>query len=195
VAPAVTKGDLTQKITVDARGEVALLKDNVNQMIGTLAETTRVNQGQDWLKTNLARFTRMLQGQRDLLTVAEQVLSELAPVVGAQHGSFFMAEAEDANTLLRLFASYAYKERKNVSNVFALGEGLVGQAAREKKRILVTDVPPDYIRIGSSLGDAKPLNLVVVPIQFESEIKGVLELASFQRFTDVQLAFLEQLVE
>jgi HAMP domain-containing protein/CheY-like chemotaxis protein/GAF domain-containing protein len=195
VATAVTKGDLTQSITVDARGEVALLKDNVNQMIGTLAETTRVNQEQDWLKTNLTRFTRMLQGQRDLLTVADQVLTELAAVVNAQHGSFFMADAEDDVLVLKLFAAYAYKERKSVSNEFRLGEGLVGQAAREKKRILVTDVPQDYVRINSSLGEAVPLNLVVVPISFEGEIKGVLELASFQRFTPVQLAFLEQLVE
>ncbi|MEY4579244.1 MAG: hypothetical protein RL701_3947, partial [Pseudomonadota bacterium] len=196
VATAVTKGDLTQSITVDARGEVALLKDNVNQMIGTLYETTRVNQEQDWLKTNLTRFTRMLQGQRDLLTVAEQVLTELAMVVNAQHGSFFMAESDDdMRVTLQLFASYAYKERKSVSSVFRLGEGLVGQVAREKKRILVTDVPGDYVRIHSSLGEASPLNLVVVPISFEGEIKGVLELASFQRFTAVQLAFLEQLVE
>ena len=196
VATAVTKGDLTQSITVDARGEVALLKDNVNQMIGTLAETTRLNQEQDWLKTNLARFTRMLQGQRDLLTVADQVLTELAPVVSAQHGSFFMAEDDEQGQLkLELFASYAYKERKNIANSFRLGEGLVGQSAREKKRILVRDVPQDYVRINSSLGEAVPLNLVVVPISFEGEIKGVLELASFQSFTPNQLAFLEQLVE
>jgi HAMP domain-containing protein/CheY-like chemotaxis protein len=196
VATAVTKGDLTQSITVDARGEVALLKDNVNQMIGTLAETLRVNQEQDWLKTNLTRFTRMLQGQRDLLTVADQVLTELAMVVIAQHGSFFMAELDDdMQVTLQLFASYAYKDRKSVSSVYRLGEGLVGQAAREKKRILVTDVPNDYVRIHSSLGEATPLNIVVVPISFEGEIKGVLELASFQRFTAIQLAFLEQLVE
>jgi HAMP domain-containing protein/CheY-like chemotaxis protein/signal transduction histidine kinase len=196
VATAVTKGDLTQSITVDARGEVALLKDNVNQMIGTLGETTRVNQEQDWLKTNLARFTRMLQGQRDLLTVAEQVLAELAPVVNVQHGSFFMADQDDGTGVtLQLFASYAYQERKSVSNAFRLGEGLVGQAAREKKRILVTDVPSDYVRIHSSLGEARPLNIVVVPISFEDDIKGVLELASFQPFTAIQLAFLEQLVE
>jgi CheY-like chemotaxis protein/HAMP domain-containing protein len=196
VATAVTKGDLTQSITVDARGEVALLKDNVNQMIGTLAETTRVNQEQDWLKTNLARFTRMLQGQRDLLTVADQVLSELAPVVNAQHGSFFMADLDDSHdVVLHLFAAYAYKERKTISNVFKLGEGLVGQAAREKKRILINDVPGDYVRINSSLGESTPLNIVVVPISFEGEIKGVLELATFQRFTPIQLAFLEQLVE
>ncbi|HEY0709610.1 MAG TPA: response regulator, partial [Polyangia bacterium] len=195
VATAVTKDDLTQSITVEARGEVAILKDNINQMIRTLADTTKVNQEQDWLKTNLARFTRMLQGQRDLLTVANQVLSELAPVVGAQHGSFFMVTKEDEDTKLKLFASYAYEERKKLSNAYALGEGLVGQGALEKKRIVVTDVPTDYIRITSSLGDSVPRNIVVVPILFEGEVRGVLELASFQRFTDVQLAFLEQLVE
>src|SRR5262249_19083101 len=139
--------------------------------------------------------TRMLQGQRDLLTVCDQVLSELAPVVNAQHGSFFMADAPDGKIELKLFASYAYKERKSVANVFALGEGLVGQSAREKKRILVTDVPSDYVRINSSLGEATPFNIVVVPITFEGEIKGALELASFHRFTEIQLAFLEQLVE
>ncbi|MEO8212426.1 MAG: response regulator, partial [Myxococcales bacterium] len=195
VATAVTKGDLTQSITVDARGEVALLKDNMNQMIRTLADTTLVNMEQDWLKTNLARFTRMLQGQRDLLTVAENVLSELTTLVNAQHGSFFMAETEDNKVVLKLFASYAYKERKTVSNTFTMGEGLVGQAAREKKRILITNVPADYVRINSSLGEATPLNIVVVPITFEGDIKGVLELASFQGFNAIQIAFLEQLVE
>jgi CheY-like chemotaxis protein/signal transduction histidine kinase/HAMP domain-containing protein len=195
VATAVTKGDLTQSITVDARGEVALLKDNMNQMIRTLADTTLVNQEQDWLKTNLARFTRMLQGQRDLLAVAERVLSELTTLVSAQHGAFFIAETFDGTVLLKLFASYAYKERKTVPTVFSIGEGLVGQAAREKRRLLITDVPSDYVRINSSLGEAAPLNIVVVPITFEGEIKGVLELASFQRFTPVRVAFLEQLVE
>ncbi len=195
VATAVTKGDLTQSIAVEAQGEVALLKDNVNQMIRTLDETTRVNRDQDWLKTNLARFTRMFQGQRDLVTVANDVLSELAPLVSAQHGAFFMAEHHEGKTALRLFASYAFCERKTVATVFALGEGLVGQCAHEKKQILITDVPSDYVRINSSLGDAPPLNLVVVPVLFEGEVRSVIELASFQRFTDIQMAFLDQLVE
>jgi putative methionine-R-sulfoxide reductase with GAF domain len=175
---------------------VAFLKDNLNQMIGTLATTTKVNQEQDWLKTNLARFTRMLQGQRDLLSVANQVLSELAPVVVAQHGSFFMAEkdAEEDKLWLKLFAATPSKSGRS-SNAYEMGQGLVGQSARERKRILVTDVPADYIHFSSSLGDATPLNIVVVPILFEGEVKGVLELASFQRFNDIQLAFLEQLVE
>jgi HAMP domain-containing protein/CheY-like chemotaxis protein len=195
VATSVTKGDLSRSITVDARGEVALLKDNINQMIHTLAETTRVNQEQDWLKTNLARFTRMLQGQRDLLTVTQQVLSELASVVGAQHGAFYMADKDSGETVLQLFASYAFVERKNASNRFRLGEGLVGQSALEKKRIMVTQAPPDYVQITSGLGAAPPISIVVVPVLFESDVKGVIELATFDRFTPVQIGFLEQLLE
>src|SRR5690606_389170 len=195
VATAVTKGDLTQTIDVEARGEVAALKDNVNQMIRTLAATTKVNQEQDWLKTNLTRFTRMLQGQRDLLSVARQVLSELAPVVNAQVGTFYMAERDEDNTFLKLFASYAYKERKNVANKFKMGEGLVGQAALEKKRIYINQVPTDYVLVSSGLGEAPPRSIVVVPILFEGDVKGVIELASFEQFTRIQLDFLEQLLE
>jgi HAMP domain-containing protein/CheY-like chemotaxis protein len=195
VATAVTKGDLTRSIDVEARGEVALLKDNINQMIRTLRETTRANTEQDWLKTNLTRFTRMLQGQRDLLTVSEQVLSELAEVVDSQHGAFYMAQRNEEETELQLFASYAYSERKHLANRFALGEGMVGQAALEKQRIVITEVPSDYVMISSALGEAAPTNIVVVPVVFESEVKGVIELASFHPFTDIQLAFIDQLLE
>jgi HAMP domain-containing protein/CheY-like chemotaxis protein/signal transduction histidine kinase len=195
VATAVTRGDLTQTIDVEARGEVALLKDNLNQMIRTLAETTRINQEQDWLKTSLARFTRMLQGQRDLVTVARQVLSELASTIDAQHGAFYMARLRDGTVRLELFASYAYVERKTVSNTYRLGEGLVGQSALERKRILITNVPVDYIQIESGLGGAVPTNIVVCPVLFESDMKGVIELASFRPFSKTQLAFLDQLIE
>ncbi|MDQ3366657.1 MAG: HAMP domain-containing protein [Myxococcota bacterium] len=195
VATAVTQGDLTRSITVEARGEIAQLKDTVNQMIRTLAETTKVNQEQDWLKTNVARFTRMLQGQRDLLTVARQILNELAPLVNAHHGAFYMTEADDEGPILRLFASYAYQERKSVSNSWRFGQGLVGQAALEGKRIVLTKVPSDYIQISSALGEAPPHAIVVVPILFEGEVKGVIELASFEKFSGIQLAFLDQMLE
>jgi HAMP domain-containing protein/CheY-like chemotaxis protein len=195
VATAVTQGDLTRSITVEARGEIAQLKDTVNQMIRTLAETTKVNQEQDWLKTNVARFTRMLQGQRDLLTVARQILNELAPLVNAHHGGFYMTEAEDDGPVLRLFASYAFQERKNIANVWRFGQGLVGQAALEGKRIVVSKVPAEYIQITSALGEAPPHSIVVVPILFEGEVKGVIELASFERFSGIQLAFLDQMLE
>jgi HAMP domain-containing protein/CheY-like chemotaxis protein len=195
VATAVTQGDLTRSITVEARGEIAQLKDTVNQMIRTLAETTKVNQEQDWLKTNVARFTRMLQGQRDLLTVARQILNELAPLVNAHHGAFYMTETDNEGQVLRLFASYAYQERKHVANVWRFGQGLVGQAALEGKRIVISKVPPDYIAITSALGEAPPLAIVVVPILFEGEVKGVIELASFEKFSGIQLAFLDQMLE
>ncbi|MCI0745407.1 MAG: HAMP domain-containing protein [Verrucomicrobia subdivision 3 bacterium] len=202
VATAVTKGDLTRFIQVDARGEVAALKDNINEMIRNLKDTTIKNNEQDWLKTNLAKFTRMLQGQKDLLTVGRLILSELAPVVSAQHGVFYMMESpreevegEKSESHLKLLASYAYRSRKRVANKFAVGEGLVGQAAFEKERILVTNAPPDYVQITSGLGQAPPTNIIVLPVLFEGQVKAVIELSSFERFSPTHQAFLDQLVE
>jgi len=194
VATAVTKGDLTRSIAVEALGEVAILKDNINQMIANLRETTQKNTEQDWLKTNLAKFTRMLQGQRDLETVSKLILSELAPLVGAQHGVFFMMEAAE-QPYLKLLSSYAYRERKHLANHFRLGEGLVGQCALEKERILLTEVPSDYIKITSGLGEATPLNAVVLPVLFEGQVTAVIELASFCRFSEIHLTFFDQLTE
>jgi hypothetical protein len=195
IATAVTKGDLTRSIDVEAQGEVAELKDNINQMIANLRETTQKNQEQDWLKTNLARFTRMLQGQRDLQSVSKQILSELAPLVYAQHGVFYVMDGNSDQAMLKLLSTYAYRERKSLANRFQLGEGLVGQAALEKDRILLTEVPSDYVKINSGLGEASPLNIVVLPVLFESEVKAVIELASFHRFNETHLAFLDQLTE
>src|SRR5881628_1894127 len=149
VATAVTKGDLSRSITVDAAGEVAALKDNINEMIRNLRETTKRNTEQDWLKTNLARFTRLLQGQRDLLAVSKLILAELAPLADIQHGVFYINDATDGDADLRLLASYAFNTRKHMVARIRSGEGLVGQAAFEQERILLTDVPPDYIQIGS----------------------------------------------
>ena len=195
VATAVTKGDLTRSISVEAQGEVAALKDNINEMIRNLKGTTRKSTEQDWLKSNLATFTRMLQGHRALPTVSKLLLSELAPLVNAQHGVFYVAETDGDSHDLRLLAAYAYKTRKAVSNRFKFGEGLVGQCAVEKERIFVTRVPPDYIQISSGLGEATPTSLVVLPVLFEGEVRAVIELASFEQFTEVHLAFLEQLTE
>jgi signal transduction histidine kinase/CheY-like chemotaxis protein/HAMP domain-containing protein len=196
VATAVTEGDLTRSITVSAAGEVAALKDNVNQMILNLRATTQKNTEQDWLKTNLARFTRMLQGQRDLEAVSRLILKELAPLVQAQQGVFYlMDQGGDGAPLLKLLSSYAYRERKSLSNQFRLGEGLVGQCVLEKERILVTEAPPEYLRIGSGLGEAPPSNVVVIPVLFEGHVKAVVELASFHRFSEIHLAFLDQLTE
>src|SRR6202035_2301583 len=174
VATAVTKGDLTRSITVEASGEVAALKDNINEMIRNLKDTTLKNSEQDWLKTNLAKFSRMLQGQKDLLTVGRLILSELAPVVSAQQAVFYILDSGKESPLLSLLASYAHKGQSAVGSQFGLGEGLVGQCALEKQRILLANIPPDYIRISSGLGDAPPQNIIVLPVVFEGKVKGVL---------------------
>jgi signal transduction histidine kinase len=195
VSTAVTKGDLTRSITVEAQGEVAALKDNINQMIANLKDTTQKNQEQDWLKTNLAKFSRMLQGQRSLSAVAQLVMSELTPLVQARQGSFFLLEEEAGEPILSMIASYAFTTRKNVSNTFRVKEGLVGQCAFERKRILLTRTPPDYLTISSSLGDGAPCQVVVLPVLFEGELKAVVELATFREFSPNDLNFLDQLMD
>jgi CheY-like chemotaxis protein/HAMP domain-containing protein len=197
VTTAVTSGDLTREIAVEARGEVEELRDNINQMITNLRVTTDANAQQDWLNTNMARFSGMLQGQRDVKQVSRLIMSELTPLVGAQHGGFFMAEepGDGGDPVLRLIASYAYRRRKGIANVFALGDGLVGQAALERKSILITQAPEDYITIGSGLGEAAPVNIVVLPVLFEDQVMAVIELASFVPYSDAHLTFLEQLSE
>jgi signal transduction histidine kinase/CheY-like chemotaxis protein/HAMP domain-containing protein len=198
VSTAVTQGDLTRSISVEAQGEVAELKDNINQMIANLRDTTKRNEEQDWLKTNLARISGLMQGQRELRTVTQLIMSELTPTVSAQHGAFFLAESpdgDDSKTRLRLIASYGYQQRKSVSNTFELGEGLVGQAAVEHKSILITEAPADYIQIASGLGAAAPVNIIVMPILFEEQVLGVIELASLKPHSEIHRTFLEQLME
>ncbi len=195
VATAVTKGDLSRSITVDAAGEVAALKDNINEMIRNLRETTKRNTEQDWLKTNLARFTRLLQGQRDLLAVSKLILAELAPLADIQHGVFYINDSSEGDPDLRLLASYAFNTRKRVITRIHAGEGIVGQAAFEQQRILLTEVPADYIQIGSALGEASPVNVIVLPVLFEGQVKAVIELASFHKFSDIHITFFDQLTE
>ncbi len=190
VATAVTRGDLTRSIEVEARGEVAELKDNINTMISNLRETIERNREQDWLKTNLARFAGMFQGQRELSTVGQMLLSELSPLVGAHQGTIYHLGGTEENRELRLLSSYAHTGQS--IETIRLGEGLVGQCAVEKKLILLNDVSPKFI-ISSSLGEAPRVSIVVLPVLFEGEAKAVIELATVHRFTDVNLAFLDQL--
>ncbi len=194
VSTAVTKGDLTRSITVEAQGEVAALKNNINQMIANLKDTTQKNMEQDWLKTNLAKFSGMMQGQKDLKAISQLIMSELTPLVSAHHGAFFIAENQDNEPVFKLISSYAFKERKNLGQRFHLGESLIGQCALEKKSILLTKVPHDYITINSGLGEAPPLNIIVLPVLFEGEVKAVIELASFQPFGQIHQIFLDQLM-
>ncbi|MGE5539200.1 MAG: response regulator, partial [Gemmatimonas sp.] len=193
VATAVTKGDLTRSIQVEARGEVAELKDNINTMIGNLRLTTERNTEQDWLKTNLARFTNMLQGQRDLTTVGRMLLSELAPLVNAHNGVIYLAES-DPEFFLKLLASYADDPTgAGHPDRLRLGQGLIGQCAADAERLLITDLPENVVQIGSGLFKATPRNVVVLPILFEGQVKAVIELASLGEFTPLQVAFLDQL--
>jgi signal transduction histidine kinase/HAMP domain-containing protein/ActR/RegA family two-component response regulator len=206
VATAVTRGDLSLRIDVDASGELDELKDNINQMIANLRETTRTNQEQDWLKTNLARISGLLQGRRDLEAVAALIMTELTPVVSAQHGAFFLAqpagrtaelitEDDDENdTVLRLIGSYGY-QRRSMPTTFRPGEGLVGQAAVEKRSIMLKETPPGYLKIASGLGEASPAHVVVLPVLFEGRLLGVIELATFSSFTTVALDFLNQIAD
>jgi HAMP domain-containing protein/signal transduction histidine kinase/DNA-binding response OmpR family regulator len=194
VATAVTKGDLTRSIQVEARGEVAELKDNINTMIDNLRLTTDRNTEQDWLKTNLARFTGMLQGQRDLGVVGRMLLSELAPLVNAQQGVIYQmgSEANAGGGPLVLLSTFADTPEGYVREV-RIGQGLVGQCAAEKRRMLITELPKSTAPIRSGLFKAKPKNVIVLPVLFEDRVKAVIELASLSAFTASHLAFLEQL--
>ncbi|MFC0041695.1 HAMP domain-containing protein [Actinomadura rayongensis] len=195
VASAVATGDLTRTITVAARGEVAELKDNVNLMVATLRESTRANEEQDWLKTNLARIGGLMQGHRDMMQVAELIMRELTPTASAQYGAFYLAEEDGDETELVLLAGYGVKRGLAGSVSFGLGEGLVGQAAQERRTILISDAPAEHVKIRSGLGESAPVNIIVLPIVFEDTVLGAIELASFSRFTDVHLAFFSQLIE
>jgi HAMP domain-containing protein/CheY-like chemotaxis protein/signal transduction histidine kinase len=194
VATAVTKGDLTRSIQVETRGEVAELKDNINTMIANLRETTERNQEQDWLKTNVARFTSMLQGQRDLFAVAKMLLADLVPLVQAQQGAIYQMTSEgNEGPSLRLLAAYA--RHPSQPERIPVGDGLLGQCALEKRTVLLKDVPPDYVRVNSSLGEAPPSSIVVLPVLFEGHIKAVIELASLHPYAATNLIFLEQLTQ
>jgi HAMP domain-containing protein/signal transduction histidine kinase/CheY-like chemotaxis protein len=195
VATAVTKGDLTRSIAVEASGEMAALKDNINEMIRNLKDQTLKNAEQDWLKTNLARFSRMLQGERDLATVSNLIMSELAPLVNAQYGVFYVTRREDNDTVLDLVASYGAEGKDELKPSFKLREGLVGQCAADKRPLLLEEVPGEFIRIGSGLGHAKPANVHILPALFEDDVKAVIELASFSKFNETHQTFLDQLME
>ncbi|WP_204358165.1 HAMP domain-containing protein [Streptomyces sp. ICC4] len=206
VATAVTRGDLNLKIDVDAAGEIQVLQDNLNTMIANLRDTTLANKEQDWLKGNLARISALMQGRRELDDVASLIMSELTPVVSAQHGAFFLAlpaggtteigteGGADGSYELRMRGSYAYAGGQMPMS-FRPGEGLIGTVAEEKRTILIENTPPGYLKISSGLGEAPPAHVIVLPVLFEGKVLGVIELASFQPFTQIQKDFLSQIAE
>ncbi|HUN34221.1 MAG TPA: HAMP domain-containing protein, partial [Trebonia sp.] len=199
VTSAVASGDLTRSISVEAQGEVAELKDNINAMVGSLRDTTEANRQQGWLQTNLARIAGLMQGQRDLTTVAELIMDELIPLVGAQHGAFFLTdfltEASDAPATLRLIAGYGLRPGQETPETVSLGQSLIGQVARTRRPIVLEDIPAGYARVSSAIGESRPVNLVIVPIAFEDQVLGVIEAGSLWPFTQVHRDFLEQLME
>ncbi len=197
VSMAVTQGDLTRSIGVDARGEVLELKDTINQMIVNLRETTGRNADQAWLNSNLARFGGMMQGQRDLGVVSTLIMSELTPLVGARFGAFFLVKGghDDSAPALELAASYGYRRDDDQPVRYRPGEGLVGQVAADRRPILIEAPPEDYIAISSGLGRAAPSSILLQPVLFEDRVLGVIELASFEPFSEVHQTFLEQLAE
>ncbi|MGW8747170.1 HAMP domain-containing protein [Streptomyces sp. NPDC055794] len=205
VATAVTRGDLNLKIDVDASGEISELQDYINKMIANLRDTTIANKEQDWLKGNLARISGLMQGRRDLQDVASLIMSELTPVVSAQHGAFFLAMplvvdgqdqagAQEDQYELRMLGSYGYS-MGSMPTSFRPGEALVGTAAEEKRTILVENAPSGYLKISSGLGEAPPAQVIVLPVLFEGQVLGVIELASFTPFTQIQKDFLNQIAE
>jgi HAMP domain-containing protein/signal transduction histidine kinase/CheY-like chemotaxis protein len=201
VATAVINGDLTRSITVEAQGEVAQLKDTINEMIRNLRDTTLKNSEQDWLKTNLTNFTRMLQGQRNLLAVARMILAELASVVDAQQGAFYLVQygaasgTAEGDFKIKLLAGYALGKPTEGSAEIRPGEDLIGQAVLEKRRIILADIPARYLKISSGLVEAPPANIIILPVIFENQVKAVIELASFQHFNSTHQVFLDRLTE
>ncbi|MCS0604830.1 HAMP domain-containing protein [Streptomyces sp. LP11] len=195
VASAVAEGDLTRSITVDASGEVADLKDNINSMVESLRETTRANLEQDWLKSNLARISGLMQGHRDLPVVAELIMDELVPQVAAQYGAFYLAEDASGGPELRLVGAYGRPENDTRPDRLRFGRSLVGQAARSRRTIAVDELPAGYVTISSGLGHTEPTALLLLPIVFEEQVLGVIELAAVTPFTHVQRDFLQQLVD
>ncbi|MBA2810625.1 HAMP domain-containing protein [Streptomyces sp. KM273126] len=193
VASAVTQGDMSRAITVEAQGEVAELKNNINLMVSNLRETTRAK---DWLESNLTRMAALMQGHRDLVEVADLILRELTPLVNAQFGAFFLAETgAPPGEGLQFIAGYGTDQAGGGSPLPGTGtpgRGLIAQAAQEKQRILIMDAPPDYITINSGLGTARPASIVIRPVLFEDQVLGVIELASLSKFSDVHLAFIDQ---
>ncbi|WP_433082099.1 HAMP domain-containing protein [Dactylosporangium sp. CA-052675] len=194
VSTAVTRGDLTQRIAVEALGEVAELKDNINQMIVTLRETTKKNAEQGWLDSNLARVGGLLQGQRDLGEVCRMIMAEVTPLVDAQIGAFFLSGADpEIGLRLRLEASYGYVA-PGADISFAPGEGLIGQASLSRRAIRVQAAPEARLRVRSGVTETAPADLVVLPVLFEGEPLGVIEFGSVSPFSDLHLSFLDRLV-
>ncbi|MEU8435923.1 HAMP domain-containing protein [Streptomyces sp. NPDC029216] len=202
VTSAVARGDLTRTVAVEAPGEVGALKDNINSMVKSLRDTTRANEEKDWLKTQLARLSTGIQGRRDLTTVAELIMREVPPLVHAQYGCFFLAQEgpedrpEHGGPELVAIASYGLPDDPAAGpRRFRVGQSLVGQAAADRRVVVVDELPPGYAPVLTGTGSADPSTLIVLPIVFEGQVLGALELASLRPFAALHRDFLEQFTE
>jgi hypothetical protein len=188
----IGQGDLSHRVAITGNDEFSKLGQSFNAMADKLKASLEESTSQSWRNSNLARFGQMLQGEMDLQAAGQKILSEFASVMKSRHGMFYVLDSTNGTSDLSLLASYAHHERKNLANTFALGQGLVGQCALEKQTILVSNLPDDYTRIGSGVGEANPVNVVVVPVIFDGKVKAVIEQASFELFNTVQLDYLDQ---
>lgn len=187
--------DLNTKIEVKSKDEIDEVGNSFNKMVESLEEKTKIDQSHNWIKSNIAEITTSLSGMHDLESLSQTFLSKIVPLMESCHAVFYIKNMDKQNEpIFQLLASYAYKERKHLSNTFRIGEGLVGQAVLEKSPIILTDVPSDYIRVTSGLGEAAPLTIYVLPVSFEGDVKAVLELASFKPFSLTQQTFLEEMI-
>jgi CheY-like chemotaxis protein/HAMP domain-containing protein len=190
LAERISRGDYT--VEIERRSQDDRLSASLNRMTRNLREMTRENERQNWLKTGQTQLNDRMRGEPEMAALGSSLITFLARYLKAQIGAFYVP---DGNNRLHLIAGYAYKKHKQRSNAFELGEGLVGQAALEKQRIILANVPDDYIAVSSGLGAARPCNIVVVPVVFDGEVKGVIELGSLYAFADDDLVFLDLVAE
>ena len=192
VARSVAGGQLDHNIEIKSRGEIGELAESFNNMISNLRLTMEKNDSHNWLKTGQMELSVKMRGEQTIETLGRNIVGYLAKYINAQIGILYMP---GKNNCLKQIGSYAYIQRKNTSNEFMPGEGLVGQAALEKKHILLTNCPDDAININSGIVDGVPKHILIFPLILNNVVRGVVELGSFHEFHDIHISLLEQVAE
>lgn len=194
IADAIAKGDLSEQMIVSRQDEIGQLFQALKTMLQNLRAANMEREEQNWLKTGLAELNQKISGEQQVVPLAENIINFLTPYVAAQVGVVYVLEGQGEGSTLKMVASHAYTWRNKVSNRFKLGEGLVGQAALEHKPIMIMDLPQDYIHIQSGLGESPPRTVFIIPFMYETQVKGVIELASLHELNAIQREFLKQAV-
>ncbi len=184
----IANGDLTHRINIDSQSEIGLLADSFNKMTNELQISLSKKDDENWEKTGQTELNKTMRGDQNVEGLAKNVIRFLVNYLDAQIGALFLAEKGD---ILRLTAGYAYKKPSNMSNEVKFGEGLVGQAAIEKQRLLISDVPEDYIKVNSATGESSPSNIIVAPFLYAGKLIGVIEIASLSKFREVDIEFID----